>query len=386
MTERDLATLLHDSATDIAVPTAPAATILGEGRRLRRRRRTGWVTAAAVAVIAAGGTTYAVAGSTPHDQNDLALAPATAPSDSDWAVAQGSTIHLGTGRTATVPGKVKAMYYTSAGTLVRVGATPYTDAPDSNYWLAHDDGSVSDFKLSLGDRVPGTDPTLPYLAYADRAGDNSHWKLVVVDVRSGAKVREIPFQSRFTWGGWVAPPVSLSGDHAYVGVDKRLLDVDWRTGTVQRTSLAIGFPEGGAGRLLLSEVNHHQQQSVTVVDAQTGRRFLTVPVDQDAGDGWPQLSPDGEHLLMTPAAMCQEDGACSYQGKKARIYDVGDGRLASTTALGYGEYGWTATGSLLVVDGGTVKTCDPDTLECTTTRVELNGTGPIWVSGNGNES
>ena len=372
MTER-FSTLLHDEAQDLAIPSAPTDAILTAGRRRVRRRRAGLVPIVAVAVLA-GGALVHVAGGGPH--TPVALDPATAPAATDWAVAQGSAVHLGTGATVKVPGAVKAMYYSSAGTLVRVGASPYTDAPDSNYWLAGSDGTLTDFKLSLGDRVPGTDPTLPYLAYAEQGDDDKHWQLVIRDIRDGSTVREIPFTGRFTWGGWEAPPVSLSGDHVYVGVDGTLLDIAWRDGTVSRTTIPTHMPATRGTRDVVPD-----RLLTTVLDIPSGRTIFEAPNERRAL----RLSPDGSHVAVLPYAMCNDDGACSYEGKPIKIVDLATG-AARTTSLEYGAFGWSATGRLLRVDGTSVQSCDPDTMACTTTKVTLDGTGPIRVSGNSNES
>lgn len=372
MTDR-LRTLLHDEARTLAIPQPSVATAIAGGRRRVRRRRAILATGVAATVIAAGLLTQVAT----RPDAAVVLDPASAPAATEWAVAQGSTVHLGTGRTLTVPGQVKALYYTSAGMLVRVGATPYTDAPDSNYWLAHPDGRLTDFKLSLGDRVPGTDPTLPYLAYATKGSDARHWTVVIRDVRSGATVREIPIQGAFTWAGWVAPPVSLAGDHVYVGVDDKLLDVAWRTGKVRTTTIDTHMPDTHATHDVTSDGGY-----VVVHDVTTGAIiYRTRPGSDTVG----QLSPDGTHLLVLPYAMCTDDGSCGYGHKPARLLDLATGHTV-TTRLSYGAFGWSATGELLIVDGTTVKSCDPDTLQCSTTKVALDGDGPIRVSGNSNES
>jgi hypothetical protein len=376
MTDQELRTLLHDAAATLTIPTPAADSALREGRRLRRRRRTGLVggIAAVVLAVAAGG--YAVM---PHRGGTVALDPATAPAATEWAVAQGGTLHLGSGAVAHVPGQVKAIYYTSAGMLVRVGATPYTDAPDSNYWLARSDGSVSDFRLALGDRVPGTDPSLPYIAYAKAGSDAHHWTIVLRDVRTGEVATSIPITGAFTWGGWVAPPVALSGDHVYVGVDDTLLDVQWRTGKVRRTSVSTHMPEVHAGR----DVVPVRSGVTEAVDLASGRVLQTFHTGTDS---WPHVSTDGTHVLTVPTAICTDKGGCSYRGKPAHIYDLATGARTAAPTLEYGAFGWTATGRLLVVDGQTVKSCDPDTLACEATPVRLSSGAPIRVSGNDNES
>lgn len=374
MTDQELRTLLHDAARTLPIPAPTTDGALRAGRRLRRRRRTGVLGGllAVAVVVAAGG--YAAL---PHHRGTVALDPATAPATTEWAVAQGGTVHLGSGAVAHVPGQVKAMYYTSAGMLVRVGATPYTDAPDSNYWLAQSDGSVSDFRLSLGDRVPGTDPSLPYIAYAEPGSDAHHWTVVLRDVRTGEVATSVPITGAFTWGGWVAPPVSLDGDHVYVGVDGTLLDVQWRTGVVSTTEIPTHMPQARGAHDVDSD-----DDVIVVQDVATGA--VTFRSKPGAG-GLGQLSPDGTHLLRVPEAMCTDDGGCSYENKPSRVVDLATGRTR-TTSLGYGAFGWSATGRLLIVDGRTVKSCDPDTLACQTTPVRLSSDAPIRLSGNDNES
>lgn len=381
----DLRTLLLDGADRLPIPPAPAEAVLAGGRRRVRRRRAALAGGVAAALIVAGATVGATASlGGNHPTQQVVLDPAAAPASSDWAVAQGSTIHLGTGAVAKVPGQVKALYYTSAGTLVRVGASPHTDAPDSDYWLARPDGSLSGFRLSLGDRVPGTDPTLPYLAYATPGADAHHWVVVLRDVRDGSTVREIPVEGDFTWGGWAAPPVSLSGDHVYVGVDGALLDVAWRTGRVSTTTIPTQLPDVHGGRDVVSK---DSEGVMVVVDATSGRTIKTFRYDPNVGfKRWPQLSVDGSHVLMLPTASCTDGDSCTYAGAKARVYNLNTGTWTASIALGYGAFGWSATGQLLVVDGRTVRSCDPDTMQCVETKVTLDGSGPIRVSGNNNES
>ncbi len=391
MTETHLSTLLHESATDLTIPDAPTGAIVASAHRARRRRRTTLAGGLALATVAIVGTGFAV---THIGTGSPALAAASAPSDDGWAVAQGSTIHLGTGASAKVPGQVKAMYYTSAGTLVRVGKSPYTDAPDSNYWLVKPDGSTIDFSLSLGDRKPGTDPTLPYLAYAQKAGDATHWEVVLRDVRTGRVATTVGITGSFTWGGWNAPPVALSGDYVYVGMDRATVEVDWRTGAVRdATGLSPArMPKVAGGH----ELTNNDTDAV-VKDAHTGSTLLNVPgINKKIRNGvttsesidaglWPQLSADGRYLLLTPMAMCYEDKPCVYEKPQTSAYDVTSGKPFPVT-LKYGEFGWTPTGRMLEVSNQVVQSCEVSTDECVATKVRLDGSGPIRISGNDNES
>lgn len=366
MTER-LTTLLNDEADHLDIPTPDTAAILGRGRGLRRRHRvTVAASSAAVVVLLAGGVA-ALVGPGSLTGNDAALDPAAldpaAPALQGWAVGQGSTVMLGSGETVEVEGTVKSVYYTSAGVLVRTGQDASTDASDSAYSLVTDDGKVTDFTLDLGDRVPGTDPTLPYLAYADETGDG--WEVVLRDVRTGEVAAEIPFEGDFTWGGWLAPPVSLSGDHVYVGMDDATLDVEWRTGEVSESDVMPGsrMPVVSGGRTQLGDYGERHR----VVDAQTGAEVLTTPASED----WMTLSPDGRYAVERSSALCDEDGDCVLDRPSVEVYDLAAGTHRSIPVPG-GGIGWTPTGDLLVVDGDTVQVCDASTGSCAETPLDID--------------
>ena len=115
MTER-LSALLNREAESLEVPPANTPAVLSAGRRAVRRRR-GWQAAAGI-TVAAG---LVVGGVTALDLRDQGrasdLAPASAAQLDGWAVASGSTVLLGNGREVEVPGKVKSLYYTSAGAV-----------------------------------------------------------------------------------------------------------------------------------------------------------------------------------------------------------------------------------------------------------------------------
>ncbi|RJS45052.1 hypothetical protein [Nocardioides cavernaquae] len=402
MTER-LSTLLHEGAEQIAVPPPSAAEILSRGRSLHGRRRITSIGAGvAAALVLVGGTALLVPDRAPEDRDSLGILAPAVPIDPDgWAVAQGSTIHLGSGTTSTVTGKVKAMYYTSAGVMVRTGRTAYTEGDrTSNYFVLAGDGTVRDFALDLGDLKPGTDPTLPYLAYSVKGDDSKHWELLLRDVRTGKVATRVPYEGAFTWGGWNAPPVALSGDYAYVGIDDATLAINWRTGAVKTAKglLPSRMPTVAGGRELVDPRNDEQggvrelesddavTESYTVLDAVTGERVGGFDITGTVlSTPWPQLAPDGQHVLLTPMAMCNEDNECHYEDPSTTVLDVETGASRRFT-IGDGTFGWSPDGRLLLVTGTEVTSCDADTGECRTTPVKIDGTGPIRVSGNDNES
>ncbi|MFT4263126.1 MAG: hypothetical protein QM572_07080 [Nocardioides sp.] len=397
MTER-LACLLHDEAAATAVPALPLDGILERGRRGRRRR-----TRTTAAALVAATCVLALGAGVVLDQRDsrtlLIQDPAAAaPLDAlGWAVSAGSTIYLGSGATATLPKAIKSLYYTSEGVVVRTGRSPYSDGPDSSYALVDPEGEVHSLGLSLGDRVPSTDPTLPYLAYADRVGHLGHdsWRLVLRAVATGEEVASIPFSGSFTWGGWVAPPVALDGDSVYVGLDDHTLAIDWRTG---EGHVAKGLPKSfmptvTGGREAVGEWDRPH----VVTDATTGAALATLPVF----DGMTSLSPDGRWALQVPVRGCtggtmtttdssgrtttidQGPEVCTYEDPDTTVVDL-DSATPYPIRL-TGEAGWTPGDKLIVLDGHTVSLCEPTTVACTPTGITL-GEGIVRVGGNSYES
>jgi len=359
-----LALLLHQEADTLDVPAPDTNGILGDGRRLRRRRRAAEGLAVAAVVALVVGLTVALPRLGGQPGSDLPTA--SAAELEGWAVASGSTVQLGTGQTVQVDGAVKSIYYTSAGVLVRTGAEATTDAPDSTYTLVDGEGQTTDFALELGDRVPGTDPSRPYLAYAEKTDDAGRWTIVVRDVRTGEVAQTVPVTGSFTWGGWVAPPVSLSGTHVYVGMDDATLDVDLRRSTVTPSSLPGGFmPTVRGGREVTFDDAANTQ---SVVDAQTG----SVLLHRSQAKRLLSLSPDGTHAIATSSRTCDDDNRCVFDNPTAVVYDLATSGHHEFT-VGEGSFGWTPDGDLLRVDRDSVDVCDATTLVCHSTPVEVHG-------------
>ena len=376
---------LHEEAQLLDTPPVDARAVIARGRSLRRRRR-GLEALAAVAVVGVLVGTYAAVrpdgggGASGPDPEVVASGDLTGPTA--WAFAAGSTVHLAQGGTVTVPGTVKSLYYTSAGLLVRTGRTASTDEARSNYWLVGRDGQVTDFRLSLGDRVPSTDPSQPYIAYADAGSDDEHWDVVLRDVATGKVAHTIPIEGRFSWGGWVAPPVSLSGDHVYVGLDDATLDVAWRTGEV---SVAGSLPDSTmptahGGREVISHWDTSEpaadavmRGTARVVDVASGDVLLRL----DYTDAAPYLSPDGSSVMLRPTMTCDQDNACTFDTDRAKVYDLPSGAEHTVRLVGQGA-GWTADGGILQVGTDKVTVCHED--RCESTPVEV-GDGAIRVAG-----
>lgn len=128
----------------------------------------------------------------------------------------------------------------------------------------------------------------------------------------------VPVVGAFTWGGWDAPPVALSGHRVYVGLDEATVAVDWRTGEASSTDLpGSRYPDINADRSLQIE-----NASVQVLDATTGEVLLDLP---RVGDRFASLSPDGKYVLVLPYLPIGEDGQVGALDK-AVLFNVDTGR------------------------------------------------------------
>lgn len=379
-----LTDLLERETGSLPVPPAPAADILRRAHGRRRRRQvlmSGSI--AAAAVVAAGvaflvPTKVTVPRTTPPS---LPAAATTAYADSG-AFSVGSSVYFGPSDDYAVDTheQIKSLYYTSAGVLVRTGDVAYLDdAGPSRYLLVRPDGSTQRLPLDLGDRAPGADPGQPYLAYADGSGDQ--WHVVVYDVEQARQVASVPLEGDFTWGGWLAPPVALSGDHVYVGMDAGLVDVDWRTGTVgdPDPDRASTYPEISGRSVLSVEENADLTRThLTVDDVRTGAPLLSLGLH---GWGAGFLSPSGDYVAVAVAD--PGSGLGPAQVGSFLVYDLATGRHVRVSGPSVG--GWTPEDQLLFVTADAVRLCAADSGTCRTTRVDL-GHGQVKLGGRSYES
>lgn len=350
MTER-LSALLHDEAESLDVPHPAAHDVLTRGRGLRRRRHL-VVVGAAVAVLAV------IAGSALAAQmgDDRAEDSGFAGADADGAVFSiGSTVYLDGGATkATIDDtSIKSLHYTSAGLLVRHGDNPYSDGGGpQRFSLVRPDGSVLPIDVTLEETVHSTEPSQPYLAYAEVTDGTV--EVVVRDLSDDTEVARVPVPGDFPWGGWAAPPVALSGDRVFVGSDDVARVVDWRTGEVSETdAIAPGYPEVFGGR-----ASDSSRREASVVDVTTGETLLSVPVEDY---GSLELSPDGRFAKLDT----------ERSGKGFDVYDVAKGEHVSIDGGAF-DYGWSADGDLFRLDGSALTVCAAGNGECTTADVDLD--------------
>jgi hypothetical protein len=361
MTER-LTSLLHDEADTVDIPAPPAAAVLAEGHRIRRRQRltTGAAAIAVLGVVAGGVAAVQSLNDGPDTGRDVPTANELAPGP---VFAVGTTVYLDGGKTkATVDDKaIKSLYYTSAGVLVRHGNNPNSDGGGPmRFSLVRDDGSVQPLDVTFEETVPSTDPTQPYLAYAQVTDGTV--EVVVLDVTNETEVARVAVPGNLSWGGWRAPPVALDGDHVYVGADDVMRVVDWRTGQVEETTtVPAGYPDIQAGRSVQSDANE-----LTVVDVATGDVLLTIPTKADAFATL-QLSPDGRYAALSDMDAMMMGGP----DVPIEVYDVDTGsKVSLDEAFMYS--GWSPGDQPFGVEGKTLTICDPATGECTPSQLTFD--------------
>jgi hypothetical protein len=352
MTER-LSSLLHAEADGLALPPAPLGATLLEGRRLRRRRRVtrgiaaGAAAATVVAAVGIGAAVLDTADPTRASDGPVAdFAASGAPVDLGPVFASGDTVYGdGGGSVVRLPEVVQAIYYTSAGVLLRTNGDGSSDggAP-FHFSLVTPERKVKPLGLTLGDVVPSTDPRLPYLAYADTDGDTV--QVVVRDVATDTEVARIDVPGLRWSGGWDAPPVTLAGDQVYVGT-KKVAVVDIRTGEVGTTDEVDPIWPHGGGRAM----RRLDDGTLEILDIASGRSLVSV---RGMEAPWGSISPDGRWATVYDQA---EETAFD-------VYSLDRGTHVTIDAPPW-EFGWTATGDLYRVDKDGIQECSASTGDCT---------------------
>lgn len=440
MTER-LSMLLHESADEVVPPAPDVDRILRMGRSRRRRRPVGTGLAAAAAVAALTGGMFVLtdaADNRPQVSQTFAAPSAAAAFRSYGAFSVDSTVYVGNHK-VEFDDKIKAMYYTGEGVLVRMGEVAETDSGEpSRYVLIHPDGTTRGIPLRMGDRVPGTDPSSPYVVYADpaeegplveRCYDNvmqddgtlarechdehqpRSYHLVAVDLRTGEEAHRTTYRSKFTWGGWEAPPASTHGQRMWALFDDGWVEYDWATGKTRLLEGTKGMPLDAAGGHYLAsydrvfgETGETKPFTMTYVDFETRKEVGSV---RDVVE-WAALSPDGRVAMVRDSfissmsdcngvepdangeidpSKCTEipaDEIPENQGVKTRLHTLGTGRVV--TLDGY-RWGWTPDGDVISPDPDTdrLTRCDSSTGVCTDLPLAIPD-GRIKVGGLSYES
>lgn len=350
MTER-LNQLLHDEADHLDIPPVAVGEVLGRGRVLRRRRRTGsFVLAAALVVLVGAG------GVVGYDLLNRDSAPqlsdAAAYEQNGVWMADGA-LHVGN-HTVDIDAKINAVYYTSAGVVVRSGPTgdQRTGPKDGYLTLVRPDGSVTALEPRLADVEPATSPDSPLLAFARPAGTG--FEAVVWDVATDKQVAAVPFDGGLRWAGWAAPPVSISGDVVFASVDGKVLAINWKSGAVDTLP---GAPGGRWAEIQAGMWADVRTGEVVVRDL-SGAERLTVPFEGDWGEA--ELSPDGRYVLVVP-----EVNMPGEEEAPITVHEIASGEARDLPGDEF-PLGWTPDGHALQLVGHEILSCSAIDRVCTT--------------------
>ena len=407
-----LRALLREQADGLVPPAPDSRKILREGRALRRRRPvgTGLATAAAVGGIIAGGLALLPDADVlrPKVGQAFAAQHPTAAYREYGAFSVGSTVFVGNMR-VSFDAKVKSLYYTSEGVLVRMGREANLEpGGPSRYALIEPDGSTRGISLPITERVPGTDPDSPYVTYAtpaeegplvercfdgvgtlqdggepERQCHSAHeprrYDLVAVDLRTGREAHRATYQGTFTWGGWEAPPVTTHGDAMWALFDDGWVEYDWAAGKTRLVPHTKGSAFEAAGGVYLVE---KPASGATVHDFRTGEELLEIPPTTQPVF---RLSPNGASVRVEGYAEYGDDDVLIEAPGPSRFVHVGSGK--ELPIPGDRLLGWTPEGDALAVDpeADRISVCDADTGRCHDVSVEIPE-GPVKLGGKSYES
>ena len=380
MTEQ-ITSLLREESRALTVPEPDTGAILRAGRRRRRLRSVGpvAVTLVVVGVLVAASLVLRPGakerGLTPQQRFDAASP--TVAYDGYGAFSSGNVVYVGNHR-VKFEDRIKALYYTSAGVLVRAGRSQYTDSSGpSRYTLIRPDGKISSVPLKMGDRVPGTDIDSPNVAYAAPTADPKRWDLVVTDVTTGREVARTTVTGKFTWGGWEAPPVALHGDRIWAHFDNGWLEYDLST----RASRMVPGTEH------VYETAHGRYAAVgpkawTMREVESGAVISKLPMTKD---DYGFLSPDGRYLRTFD----QMSGMLADENEKPpapTLFDVDSG-TPHKLSRSADQYGWTPDGKVLIVEASrdALTTCDAVSGSCETVKLPIENHA-VKLGGNSYES
>lgn len=360
MTER-LSQLLHDEAATLDIPAANASAVLATGRGMRRRRAAFGGTAAAVAVAAAGAFAASALTSLPDgepEEDYVAVAYSADGYAEQGAIAVDRKLYVA-GKHIPFDEAVKSFYYTSAGVVVRSGKSPWTDHSDvDHYTLVRPDGSRKSVDLKTSDRVVGTEPDSPNLAYMERTGDR--WDVVVVDVDRGEEIARHPVEVDGEWGGWEAPPAAIDGDVVWVRFGGDATEVNWRTGQVRQVP--------GSGSVYEIANGYYADWRISEWILRRMKDGAEVSRFASTDDIYAFFSPDGRWMKVW-----DQDTGPGEKSKPTYLFDVvGGERHPLPEGSSTYEVGWTPGGDLLVLDKtGAVRICNPATGRCTDTDLDF---------------
>lgn len=358
MSER-LSVLLHEEAETLRVPPAATGAILARGRELRRRRRWTQVAgagAAAVVLLVASAGAVGVHRLRADDAIDPADAATAFAAQGAFAV--GRDLYVGD-QLIRWDESIKALYYTSAGVVVRSGDSSDTNEGASHYELVTPTGERSRIDVTMGSRIAGFEPDSPRFAYATQ--DDGRLEVVVRDVVTDRELARVTVLDHPVETGWEAPKVSIDGDLVWVQTyPTGWTQVDWRTGEVHAVPDTQDTFEIQNGRYAVQHGTDWEIRSTADGSTLGEVRMLK---------GWYAFfSPDGRLMRSFPNDVRDVDETPS-----AYVHDVGSGATLEYPDAGY-DLGWTPDGHLLIRAGDTVRTCVAMSGTCTVRPFDGSGT------------
>jgi hypothetical protein len=342
------------------------------------------VAAAALAVVATG-VSLTLEGGRPASaaqQRFVGAAPAPAY-ETYGAFSSGSTVYIGNHQ-VTFDEKIKSLYYTSEGVLVRTGRVAYLDdSGASHYELIRPDGSHTGIDLRMGDRVVATDPQSPNVAYLEPTGDR--WSFVVIDLVTGSEVARKTVGGAFTWGGWEAPPVTMAGTRVWGLFDAGWVEYDWKTDATRTIPGTEGASLDAAhGRFAL--YNDVDRRDWEIKDFLTSDTVRTIP-SRDIRNGG-SFSPDGRFVRLSGSwgAYDGDSGKLVERPGPSRFLSIATGEIVSIPGRHF--YGWTPGGNTLSVDAKNdrLTVCSPSTGKCDRIDLPISGNGKVKLGGTSYES
>lgn len=388
---RDEASRLRSAVLASAMSETDGSYVMVLPRVRRRRTLVRLAAAAAMLAFVAGGVSLSLGGSSPASaaqERFVHAAPAPAY-DTYGAFSTGSTVYIGNHQ-VTFDEKIKAMYYTSEGVLVRMGKVDYTDENGpSHYSLIRPDGGHTSIDLRMGDRIVATDPESPNVAYAEPTGN--HWSFVVIDLVTGKEVARTTVDGKFTWGGWEAPPVTMAGHRMWALFDAGWMEYDWKSGTTRMIPGTKNAPLEAAHGLFMQPTDRDEARWL-LRDFRTGKTLQTVRLRSAAADEMglvpsPTISPDGRFVRIgSHYTDYDEQGNLLQAPGPFRFVAARSGEV--THVERGGPLGWTPGGNTLEVDAerDRLTVCYPASGTCDRIDLPISGAGKVKLGGSNYES
>jgi hypothetical protein len=289
------------------------------------------------------------------DEIDPAHAAETFASQGAFAV--GRDLYLGD-RMIRWDESIKALYYTSAGVMIRSGESSDTNDGASHYTLVTPTGERSTVHVTMGSRIPSFEPDSTRFAYATQ--DDGRLEVVVHDAVTDRELARVTVLDHPVESGWEAPRVAIDGDLVWVNSGVGWTRVDWRTGELHDVPDTGDTSEIQNGRYAVQRGNVWEIRSMAD-DSPVGEVTMLK--------GWYAFfSPDGRLMNSFP-----NDVTEVRETWPAYVHEV-----ASGTSFEYldggADTGWTPDGHLLIFDGDTVRVCEAMSGACTERAFDSSGT------------